>query len=118
MSMKPPPPIPHEAGLVTPTASAVATAASIALPPCFKISTPAAAASALSETTIPCTPTADRSGDAPAEKDGGVIEHEIASAMDMTVARTYFAEPRPPPETNITDFTNSHRQRMKGKGQG
>src|SRR5712671_3093157 len=116
--MKPPPPIPHEAGLVTPTASAVATAASIALPPCFRISTPAAAASALSETTIPCAPTADRSGATPAAKDGGAIENEIASATDIAVARTYFAETRPPPETNITGFTNSHRQRMKGRGQG
>src|SRR5436309_12095154 len=58
--MKPPPPIPHDAGFVTPTASAVATAASTALPPCFRISTPACAASSLSETTIPCVPTADR----------------------------------------------------------
>src|SRR6202171_5478746 len=111
--MKPPPPIPHDAGLVTPTASAVATAASIALPPRFRISTPAAAASALSETTIPCAPTADRSRAAPAAKDGGATENEIAIAMDMTSARRCFAETLPPPETNITGFTNSHRQRMK-----
>src|SRR3984893_1572810 len=50
--MKPPPPIPHEAGLVTPTASEVAAAASIALPPRLRISTPALAASAFSVTTI------------------------------------------------------------------
>jgi hypothetical protein len=90
--MKPPPPIPQEAGLVTPTASAVATAASMALPPRFNISTPAFAAGALSETTISCVPTADRSGDAPAAKDGIVTENQIASAMDMTVARRSFAE--------------------------
>src|ERR1700731_433436 len=114
--MKPPPPIPHEAGLVTPTASAVATAASTALPPRLRISSPAAAASALSETNIPCAPTADRSGAAPAAKDCLATEKEIASAMDITVALTYFAETRPPPETNITGFTNSHRLRMKDGG--
>src|SRR5208283_4502216 len=52
--MKPPPPIPHEEGLATPTASAVAAAASTALPPAFKIFTPASAASGCSAATIPC----------------------------------------------------------------
>src|SRR5262249_42724724 len=52
--MKPPPPIPHEEGLATPTASAVAAAASIALPPAFRIFTPASAASGCSAATIPC----------------------------------------------------------------
>src|SRR5258705_9761927 len=85
----------------------------MALPPCFRISTPAAAASALSETTIPCVPTADRSGAAPAAKDGSAAENEIASAIEKTIARRYFAESRPPPDTNITGFTNSHRGRMK-----
>src|SRR5580704_6376747 len=52
--MNPPPPIPHEDGLATPTASAVAAAASTALPPAFRILTPASAASGCSAATIPC----------------------------------------------------------------
>src|SRR5260370_6551284 len=110
--MKPPPPIPHDAGFVTPTASAVATAASTAFPPCFNISSPAPAAGSLSDTTIPCVPTAELSGDESAAKDSEGTENEIASAM-AAAGRMYLAETRPPPERNITRFTNSHRRRMK-----
>jgi hypothetical protein len=37
-TMKPPPPMPHENGSVTPRTPAAATAASTALPPCFSVS--------------------------------------------------------------------------------
>src|SRR5215469_9579014 len=42
--MKPPPPMPHEPELVTPSTSEVATAASTALPPCLRTPSPAWAA--------------------------------------------------------------------------
>src|SRR5262249_7566191 len=51
---KPPPPRPEDDGLTTPVASAAATAASIALPPRCRISTPAAEASRCSAATAPC----------------------------------------------------------------
>src|SRR5437588_10405520 len=53
--MKPPPPILPAAGSTTARAKAVATAASTALPPCFRISTPACDPSSSSVTTMPCT---------------------------------------------------------------
>src|SRR5579872_3115621 len=77
MSMKPPPPIPHDAGLVTPTASAVAVAASIALPPCFRIARPASDASALSDTTIALCACSARAGTTMT----GVIAKKIVAAM-------------------------------------
>src|SRR5579875_1805469 len=52
--MKPPPPIPHEEGLATHTASPVATAASTALPPALRIRTPASAPNGCSAATIAC----------------------------------------------------------------
>ena len=54
--MKPPPPMLPAAGSTTARAKAVATAASTALPPLFKISTPACDASSSSVTTIACAP--------------------------------------------------------------
>src|SRR5882757_8985793 len=97
--MKPPPPIPHDAGFVTPTANAVATAASTALPPCFRISTPACAASSLSETTIPCVPTADRLADESAAERFAGMSAQIAADRKKsaenrkiaTVARVYMS---------------------------
>ena len=56
--MKPPPPGPATYGTVTPSALAVATAASTALPPCFSTSMPAWLASASMEGTAPPEPTA------------------------------------------------------------
>src|SRR5215472_12044098 len=53
--MKPPPPMLPAAGSTTASANAVATAASTALPPRFKISTPACEQSSSSVTTMPCT---------------------------------------------------------------
>ena len=49
----PPPPIPALYGSVTPSAAAVATAASAALPPLRRTSSPAALASASTEATAP-----------------------------------------------------------------
>ncbi len=60
MSMKPPPPIPHELEFVTHIASAAAQAASIALPPLSRIFTPAFEASSLSDTTIAWPASADQ----------------------------------------------------------
>ena len=54
--MNPPPPILPQHGLVTASAYPTATAASIALPPCFRIATPASAASRWPDTTMPWTP--------------------------------------------------------------
>ena len=56
--MKPPPPGPATNGMVTPSVLAVATAASIALPPCFSTSMPAWLASVSMEATAPPVPTA------------------------------------------------------------
>src|SRR5262245_29449472 len=56
--MNPPPPGPATNGIVTPSALAVATAASIALPPRFSTSIPAWLASASIEATAPPLPTA------------------------------------------------------------
>ena len=58
MSMKPPPPIPHDVGLTTPAASDVATAASTALPPCCRMRIPASDANRCSAATIPSRPLA------------------------------------------------------------
>lgn len=52
--MKPPPPIPVECMLMTPTQSVVATAASTADPPFFRIFLPTLEHSALSEATAAC----------------------------------------------------------------
>src|SRR5690349_4810729 len=56
--MKPPPPGPATNGIVTPSALAVATAASTALPPCFSTSMPAWLAPASIEATAPPEPVA------------------------------------------------------------
>src|SRR5881275_3286688 len=58
MSMNPPPPRLPAAGQVTAIASAVATAASTALPPFFMMSTPTCAAIPLVAAIIPCFATA------------------------------------------------------------
>src|SRR3989449_2005421 len=50
--MKPPPPMLPASGSTTSSANATATAASIALPPCFRMSTPTCDASGCAETTI------------------------------------------------------------------
>src|SRR5579864_9064542 len=55
-SMKPPPPMLPAAGSTTARAKATAAAASTALPPFFRISTPASEASGSSQTTIACAP--------------------------------------------------------------
>src|SRR5438552_3860507 len=52
--MNPPPPMLPASGSTTSSAKATATAASIALPPCFRISTPACVASGCAVTTIAC----------------------------------------------------------------
>src|ERR1017187_1387313 len=54
MSAKPPPPRPEAKGLTTPRAKVAAQAASTALPPAFRISTPAADAARESEATAAC----------------------------------------------------------------
>src|ERR1700733_8719113 len=56
--MNPPPPGPATKGMVTPSVLAVATAASIALPPCFSASMPAWLASRSMDATAPPVPTA------------------------------------------------------------
>ena len=63
--MKPPPPGPATNGMVTPSVLAVATAASIALPPCLSTSMPAWLASGSMEATAPPVPTATGSLAAP-----------------------------------------------------
>ena len=52
--MKPPPPMLPARGKVTASAKPTATAASTALPPCFKISTPARVANVSWLDTMPC----------------------------------------------------------------
>ena len=56
--MNPPPPGPATNGIVTPSALAVATAASMALPPCFSTVMPAWLASVSMEATAPPVPVA------------------------------------------------------------
>src|SRR5690348_5318352 len=86
--MKPPPPRLPACGCTTASAKPVATAASIALPPSFMISTPAAEANALLLATIPCcactganSPPAGSRGAASACRAG-------ATAMRISRART------------------------------
>src|SRR5438309_2294764 len=55
-SMNPPPPILPAAGSTTANANAVATAASTAFPPFWRISTPAREANSSSVATMPCAP--------------------------------------------------------------
>jgi hypothetical protein len=52
INAKPPPPMPENAGAATPNFCAAVTAASIALPPIFKVLTPALDAVGLAATTI------------------------------------------------------------------
>ena len=56
--MKPPPPMPQLNGSVTPSVAAAATAASMALPPRSRISSPAALAWGLTEAMAPPVPVA------------------------------------------------------------
>src|ERR1700760_545495 len=58
MTMNPPPPGPATNGIVTPSALAVATAASTALPPCLSALIPAWLAPRSMEATPPPVPTA------------------------------------------------------------
>ena len=51
--MNPPPPMLPASGQVTAIANATATAASTALPPCFRIATPTSAAGGDTHTTMP-----------------------------------------------------------------
>src|SRR6185437_6297864 len=88
ISMKPPPPRLPACGCTTASAKPVATAASIALPPSFMISTPAAEANALLLATMPCcactganSPPAGSRGAASACRAG-------ATAMRISRART------------------------------
>ena len=54
--MKPPPPMPHENGSVTPSTPAAATAASTALPPAFSVSIAACVASVSTLAAAPPVP--------------------------------------------------------------
>src|SRR5215211_6914840 len=56
--MKPPPPMPHEYGSVTPSAAAVAIAASVALPPSLRTCIPTWEASWSTVATAPPVPVA------------------------------------------------------------
>ena len=58
MTMKPPPPIPHENGSTTPSTPAAATAASTALPPRLRVSIAACVASGSMVAAEPAEPTA------------------------------------------------------------
>ena len=58
MTMKPPPPIPHEKGSVTPSTPAAATAASMALPPFVSVSIAACVASVSTDAAAPPVPIA------------------------------------------------------------
>ena len=58
ITMKPPPPIPHEYGSTTPSTPAAATAASTALPPCSSVSMAARVPSASTVAAPPSLPTA------------------------------------------------------------
>src|ERR1022692_1924477 len=92
--MKPPPPGPATNGLVTPSVLAVATAASIALPPCFSTAMPALLASRSMDATAPPVPTATGSFPVPDRArpetalatDGGA--RSAAASADMTETAT------------------------------
>ena len=58
MTMKPPPPMPHENGSTTPSTPAAATAASTALPPLRRISIAVSVASGSTLAAAPPVPTA------------------------------------------------------------
>jgi hypothetical protein len=85
--------MPDEYGSVTPSAAAVATAASTALPPLRRISIPAAEASASTLATAPPYPTATgtfSAGPGPPPEDpeeGGAAPTDITAAETATTAR-------------------------------
>ncbi|GHH33999.1 hypothetical protein GCM10018775_05990 [Streptomyces umbrinus] len=84
--------MPDEYGSVTPSAAAVATAASTALPPLRRISIPAAEASASTLATAPPYPTATgtfSAGPEPPEgpEEGGAAPTDITAAETATTAR-------------------------------
>jgi len=126
--MKPPPPIPHELEFVTHIASAVAHAASIALPPLSRIFTPAFEAGSLSDTTIAWLACADQAAaaagvavtGAPAGEAGvfaiavGVDPASEATAQSTQIRNA--SEELGGEHTrcpNMRGFTNSRRERKK-----
>src|SRR6478609_3052941 len=90
MTMNPPPPGPATNGSLTPSALAVATAASIALPPSRSTRMPAALASGSADVTAPPEPTA--AGCLPGELCGCCAAPAGASENAVTV-RTAAAAP-------------------------
>src|SRR5487761_2406875 len=107
ITMYPPPPILPACGYVTAIANPVATAASTALPPAFRISTPAWLASALLLATIPCgacvavwwSPTVQLSGNpaghVPAGVAGGLLlaQPPMAAAHRTAIYKFRFTYP-------------------------
>src|SRR3954449_603614 len=89
MSMNPPPPRLPAAGQVTAIASAVATAASTALPPFFMMSTPTCAAIPLVAATMPCRAA---TGSCNAEY-AAVAEKRRRSATAFRMAEKYRSGP-------------------------
>src|SRR3954465_5149274 len=81
MSMKPPPPMLPASGKVTARANAVATAASMALPPLWRMSAPTLEASEEAETTTPCSANSGEDG-------GGVLldVHERARTQKVSTS--------------------------------
>src|SRR5690348_12965365 len=108
--MKPPPPGPATNGSLTPSALAVATAASIALPPCRSTRMPARLASRSAEVTAPPEPTA--SGCLPACFAGCVAAPGGASVTAVT-DRTAAAAPAARREPTACPYPDTY-----GKYQG
>src|SRR5262245_11784344 len=81
MTMKPPPPTPHENGSVTPRTAAVVTAASMALPPLFSVSIAACVASVSTDAAAPPVPIDVGGPD-------GATAADAATASTQTAAAT------------------------------
>src|SRR5512142_2363097 len=137
--MKPPPPMPHDDGCTTHTASAVAIAASTAEPPSCRISSPASAASGLSAATIAAPPaetgaacrserrTAIASQDGCPEPRPAHGESKVASPLDASPAprntdalnpRREQRAPRPRRARRDEEGLGPHRRSGAARGAG
>src|SRR5947207_2134097 len=85
--MKPPPPIPHENGSVTPSTPAAVTAASMALPPFFSVSIAACVASVSTDAAAPPVPIDVGGPDGATAADAGTATRHAAAATNAAMRR-------------------------------
>src|SRR5580765_6457801 len=84
ITMKPPPPTPHENGSVTPSTPAAVTAASMALPPFFSVSIAACVASVSTDAAAPPVPIDVGGPDGATAADAATTSTHAAAATNAT----------------------------------